>query len=108
MPASKRPCECCAVGKATNKPRRGPVLHRSNRTGELVYIDIGGGGKMKPALGTSAVYWLLMIDDFDGWADIRFLRTKGDAQEGIKQPLLCHTVFTHPPVLHRNFNTNKI
>jgi hypothetical protein len=45
---------------------------------------------MRPALGTGAVYWLLMIDDFDGWADIRFLRTKGDAQEAIKNLLTSY------------------
>jgi transposase InsO family protein len=113
MPASKRPCECCAVGKATNKPRCGPVLYRSNRTGELVYIDIGGGGKMRPALGTGAVYWLLMIDDFDGWADIRFLRTKGDAQEAIKNLLTSYEKdhqarIKHFVSLDPNHSTNEI
>ncbi|KAF4772601.1 hypothetical protein HAV15_012150 [Penicillium sp. str.  len=84
LPVSKQPCGECAVGRAVHKPRRAPVLHRSTKPGELVYVDIGGGGKLKPAIATGARYWLLMIDDYDGWAEVRFLRTKSEAEHAIK------------------------
>jgi hypothetical protein len=85
LAVSKRPCGDCAIGRAPHKPSRRPILHRSERAGDLVYIDIGGGGKLVPAIETGARYWLLMIDDFDGWAEIRFLRTKSEAETVIKE-----------------------
>lgn len=84
LPVSKQPCGDCAIGRAVHKPRRAPVLHRSTKPGELVYVDIGGGGKLKPAIETGARYWLLMIDDYDGWAEVRFLRSKSAAEHAIK------------------------
>ncbi|OGE52628.1 hypothetical protein PENARI_c009G02905, partial [Penicillium arizonense] len=37
LAVSKQPCGDCAIGRAPHKPNRRPILHRSERAGDLVY-----------------------------------------------------------------------
>jgi transposase InsO family protein len=61
------------------------VLHRSSAEGELLHIDIGGGGKLPRALGSQARYWLAAIDDYSGWCTVKFLREKSSAKHALKE-----------------------
>ena len=80
----KRPCGPCAIGKAHQSVRREPVLHRSKQAGDLLHIDVGGGGKLPKSLNNKAKYWVLAMDDWDGWMDIRFVRHKHNVKEAVK------------------------
>ena len=84
LPVPKNPCQDCAAGKASQKIRRGPVLHRSSKAGDLIHIDLGGGGKLPRSLESNARYWLLAVDDFDGFTYIRFIRRKFHAISAVK------------------------
>ncbi|KAI3093837.1 hypothetical protein CBS147333_10068 [Penicillium roqueforti] len=66
LPTPKKQCTHCIIGKATLAPRRAPVLHRATKTGELVHLDVGGGGKIPKGWFSNERYWLLDVDDFDG------------------------------------------
>jgi hypothetical protein len=53
---SKQPYGDYAIGRAPYKPNRRLILYRSKRARDLVYVDIGGGGKLTPAIETGARY----------------------------------------------------
>jgi hypothetical protein len=51
LAVSKKPCEACAVGKATQTIRRAmPTIPRATKVGELIHVDVGGGGKLTRGL----------------------------------------------------------
>lgn len=52
------------------------MLHRSTKTGDLIHLDLGGGGKIPRGFGSQARYWMIDIDDFDGWGDVQFTSNK--------------------------------
>jgi hypothetical protein len=56
LAVSKQPYGDYAIGRAPHKPNRRPILYRSERARDLVYIDISGGGKLIPAIETSTRY----------------------------------------------------
>jgi hypothetical protein len=72
----KRPCEACAVGKAAQKVRRAmPTIPRATKIGELIHVDVGGGGKLRRGLNREK-YWVAFIDDVDGWTTVKFVQYK--------------------------------
>lgn len=76
LPTPKERCTHCIIGKAALAPRRAPVLHRATKTGELVHLDVGGGGKIPKGWFSNERYWLLDVDDFDGWGEVQFMEHK--------------------------------
>ena len=85
LSVSHCPCKVCVEGKATTKMHQEPVIHHSKKDGDLVHVDIGGGGKISPALGTSTRYWISLIDNSSGWGDVWFIKFKSDAFQALKE-----------------------
>ncbi|KAJ5089292.1 hypothetical protein N7532_007976 [Penicillium argentinense] len=81
----KQPCKPCTIAKAHQNIRRTmPRLRRSTKPGELVHIDVGGGGKLCRSLDGGR-YWIASIDDYDSWATVKFLRHKHGAKWAIQE-----------------------
>lgn len=48
--------------------------------GHRVFVDIGGGHiDMPDATGSGARYWLLIVDQYEGWVSVRLLKNKSHA-----------------------------
>jgi hypothetical protein len=81
----KKPCEACAVGKATQTIRRAmPTIPRATKVGELIHVDVGGGGKLVRGLNNEK-YWVGFIDDVDGWATVKFVAYKHHVKHAVKE-----------------------
>lgn len=76
-------CESCAIGKQTRNLVRIP-RDRVTKIGEIIHIDIAGGGKLPQTLD-GARYVMSLIDDYFNFMTIYLLKKKSEAEKALKE-----------------------
>lgn len=74
-------CEICAKGKLTRKPFPN-TSKRSSKMLEIIHTDLCGPMKTHSLGG--ARYFIVFIDDYSRWCEIRFLKSKNDVLDVFK------------------------
>ena len=77
----KPECPACIAAKHSEKPF-GPATKRVSQPGELTHADLWG--KYDIASINASQYYLLLIDDATCYITVRFLKTKDQAAQQIK------------------------
>jgi transposase InsO family protein len=80
----KHACESCRIVNATILQGH-QQMTPAKRRGERVFLDIGGGHiDMPPSRRNGAHYWLILIDQFDGYVTVKFLKLRQLAAKAIR------------------------
>lgn len=82
LPGGRIPCDVCSRGKMTAKPFT-PRTERSTKLLEIVHSDLCQPSSSRPEGGNR--YFITFIDDYSGWCEIYFLKSKDQAFEAFRE-----------------------
>lgn len=80
----KHVCESCRIANATVRQGK-KIVTPVDRRGQRVFVDIGGGHvDMPPGRKNGAHYWLIFVDQFDGFVTVKTMKFRSAAFRAIQ------------------------